>query len=113
MGFNGYFLIIWDFINWGKNQGIVFGPGRGSAAGSIIAYSLKITDLDPQSGANGTFGSFNGFGTGINTNDRVNFIPPMVGDNNTNGVNMIYFGTNFFIKLLRMGQPGCKCQIRI
>ena len=47
MGFNGYFLIIWDFINWGKNQGIVFGPGRGSAAGSIIAYSLKITDLDP------------------------------------------------------------------
>jgi DNA polymerase-3 subunit alpha len=47
MGFNGYFLIVWDFINWGKNQGIVFGPGRGSAAGSIIAYSLKITDLDP------------------------------------------------------------------
>lgn len=47
MGFNGYFLIIHDFINWGKNQGIVFGPGRGSAAGSIIAYSLKITELDP------------------------------------------------------------------
>lgn len=47
MGFNGYFLIIWDFINWGKNQGIVFGPGRGSAAGSIIAYALNITDLDP------------------------------------------------------------------
>ncbi|GHU07804.1 DNA-directed DNA polymerase [Alphaproteobacteria bacterium] len=47
MGFNGYFLIVWDFINWGKNQGIVFGPGRGSAAGSIIAYALKITDLDP------------------------------------------------------------------
>ncbi len=47
MGFNGYFLIIWDFINWGKNQGIVFGPGRGSAAGSIIAFGLKITDLDP------------------------------------------------------------------
>lgn len=47
MGFNGYFLIIWDFINWGKNQGIVFGPGRGSAAGSIIAFALKITDLDP------------------------------------------------------------------
>jgi len=47
MGFNGYFLIIADFINWGKNQGIVFGPGRGSAAGSIIAYSLKITELDP------------------------------------------------------------------
>lgn len=47
MGFNGYFLIIWDFINWGKNQGIVFGPGRGSAAGSIIAFGLNITDLDP------------------------------------------------------------------
>lgn len=47
MGFNGYFLIIWDFINWGKNEGIVFGPGRGSAAGSIIAYSLRITELDP------------------------------------------------------------------
>ncbi|MDQ3123298.1 MAG: DNA polymerase III subunit alpha [bacterium] len=47
MGFNGYFLIIWDFINWGKNQGIVFGPGRGSAAGSIVAYALKITELDP------------------------------------------------------------------
>ncbi|MEO6513533.1 MAG: DNA polymerase III subunit alpha [Candidatus Saccharimonadales bacterium] len=47
MGFNGYFLIIQDFINWGKNEGIVFGPGRGSAAGSIISYSLKITELDP------------------------------------------------------------------
>ena len=47
MGFNGYFLIIWDFINWGKARGIVFGPGRGSAAGSIIAYSLNVTDLDP------------------------------------------------------------------
>ncbi len=47
MGFNGYFLIIQDFINWGKDRGIVFGPGRGSAAGSIIAYSLKITELDP------------------------------------------------------------------
>lgn len=49
MGFNGYFLIIQDFINWGKGQGIVFGPGRGSAAGSIIAYSLKVTELDPLS----------------------------------------------------------------
>ncbi len=47
MKFNGYFLIIADFINWGKNQGIVFGPGRGSAAGSIISYALKITELDP------------------------------------------------------------------
>lgn len=47
MGFNGYFLIISDFINWGKDSGIVFGPGRGSAAGSIIAYALRITELDP------------------------------------------------------------------
>lgn len=47
MGFNGYFLIVQDFINWGKNQGIIFGPGRGSAAGSIVAYALKITELDP------------------------------------------------------------------
>lgn len=47
MGYNGYFLIVQDFINWGKSQGIVFGPGRGSAAGSIIAYALRITDLDP------------------------------------------------------------------
>jgi DNA polymerase-3 subunit alpha len=47
MGFNGYFLIISDFINWGKDNGIVFGPGRGSAAGSIIAYGLRVTELDP------------------------------------------------------------------
>lgn len=47
MGFNGYMLIVQDFINWGKDQGIIFGPGRGSAAGSIIAYALRITDLDP------------------------------------------------------------------
>ena len=47
MGYAGYFLIVSDFINWGKSRGIVFGPGRGSAAGSIIAYSLKITELDP------------------------------------------------------------------
>ncbi len=47
MGFNGYFLIVADFINWGKNKGIVFGPGRGSAAGSIVAYAMRITELDP------------------------------------------------------------------
>lgn len=47
MGFNGYFLIVQDFINWGKDRGIIFGPGRGSAAGSIIAYAINITDLDP------------------------------------------------------------------
>ena len=47
MNFNGYFLIISDFISWGKDQGIVFGPGRGSAEGSIISYALKITELDP------------------------------------------------------------------
>lgn len=47
MGFNGYFLIVADFINWGKDNGIVFGPGRGSAASSILAYSLRITEIDP------------------------------------------------------------------
>ncbi|PID32110.1 DNA polymerase III subunit alpha [Candidatus Saccharibacteria bacterium] len=47
MGFNGYFLIISDFMNWGKDRGIIFGPGRGSAAGSIIAYALRVTELDP------------------------------------------------------------------
>jgi DNA polymerase-3 subunit alpha len=47
MGFNGYFLIIWDFIKWGKDHGIVFGPGRGSAAGSVVSYALRITELDP------------------------------------------------------------------
>jgi DNA polymerase-3 subunit alpha len=47
MGYEGYFLIVADFINWGKNQGIIFGPGRGSAAGSIVSYAMNITDLDP------------------------------------------------------------------
>ncbi len=47
MGFDGYFLIVQDFINWGKDQGIVFGPGRGSGAGSIVAYGLRITEIDP------------------------------------------------------------------
>lgn len=47
MGFQGYFLIINDFIQWGKKQGIVFGPGRGSAAGSIVSYALDITSIDP------------------------------------------------------------------
>lgn len=47
MGFNGYFLIVQDFINWGKDRGIIFGPGRGSAAGSIVAYALNVTDLNP------------------------------------------------------------------
>lgn len=47
MGFNGYFLIVADFINWAKIHGIPVGPGRGSGAGSLVAYSLKITDLDP------------------------------------------------------------------
>lgn len=47
MGYNGYFLIVQDFMNWGKDQGIVFGPGRGSAAGSIVAYALRITEIDP------------------------------------------------------------------
>ncbi len=47
MGFPGYFLIVADFIQWGKNQNIPVGPGRGSGAGSLVAYALKITDLDP------------------------------------------------------------------
>jgi DNA polymerase-3 subunit alpha len=47
MGFPGYFLIVGDFINWAKNHGCPVGPGRGSGAGSLVAYSLKITDLDP------------------------------------------------------------------
>jgi DNA polymerase-3 subunit alpha len=47
MGFNAYFLIVWDFVKWAKENGIAVGPGRGSAAGSIIAYTLRITDLDP------------------------------------------------------------------
>jgi DNA polymerase-3 subunit alpha len=47
MGFPGYFLIVADFINWAKNNGVPVGPGRGSGAGSLVAYSLKITDLDP------------------------------------------------------------------
>jgi DNA polymerase-3 subunit alpha len=47
MGFSGYFLIVQDFINWAKQHAIPVGPGRGSGAGSIVAYSLRITDLDP------------------------------------------------------------------
>ena len=47
MGFPGYFLIVADFINWAKSNGCPVGPGRGSGAGSLVAYSLKITDLDP------------------------------------------------------------------
>ncbi len=47
MGYCGYFLIVWDFINWAKTNGIAVGPGRGSAAGSLVAYTLRITDLDP------------------------------------------------------------------
>ncbi|MEJ5338277.1 MAG: DNA polymerase III subunit alpha [Aquificaceae bacterium] len=47
MGFEGYFLIVQDFINWAKSQGIPVGPGRGSAAGSLLAFALGITDVDP------------------------------------------------------------------
>jgi DNA polymerase-3 subunit alpha len=47
MGFTGYFLIVADFINWAKAQGIPVGPGRGSGAGSIVAYALRITNMDP------------------------------------------------------------------
>jgi DNA polymerase-3 subunit alpha len=47
MKFSGYFLIVWDFINYAKQHGIPVGPGRGSGAGSLVAYSLRITDIDP------------------------------------------------------------------
>ena len=47
MGFPAYFLVVADFIMWAKNNGIAVGPGRGSAAGSIVAYAMGITDLDP------------------------------------------------------------------
>ena len=47
MGFNAYFLIVWDFVKFAKENGIAVGPGRGSAAGSIVAYCLAITDVDP------------------------------------------------------------------
>ena len=47
MGFQSYFLIVWDFVNYAKQNGVAVGPGRGSAAGSIVAYALEITDLDP------------------------------------------------------------------
>jgi DNA polymerase III subunit alpha len=47
MGFPSYFLIVADFINWAKDNGIPVGPGRGSAAGSLVAYAIRITDIDP------------------------------------------------------------------
>jgi DNA polymerase-3 subunit alpha len=47
MNYQGYFLIVADFIQWAKAQGIPVGPGRGSGAGSLVAYALTITDLDP------------------------------------------------------------------
>src|SRR4051794_6908888 len=47
MGFSSYFLIVWDFVSYAKQNGIAVGPGRGSAAGSIVSYCLNITDLDP------------------------------------------------------------------
>lgn len=47
MGYAAYFLIVWDYVHWAKSQGIMVGPGRGSAAGSLVAYCLEITDLDP------------------------------------------------------------------
>ena len=47
MGFSGYFLIVWEFINWAKEHEIPIGPGRGSGAGSLVAYCMTITDIDP------------------------------------------------------------------
>ena len=47
MGYNGYFIIVWDFIRFAKNAGVFVGPGRGSAAGSLVSYVLDITEIDP------------------------------------------------------------------
>ncbi len=47
MGFSSYFLIVWDYIRWARENGVAVGPGRGSAAGSLVAFTLRITDLDP------------------------------------------------------------------
>ena len=47
MGFASYFLIVWDFVRFARESGILVGPGRGSAAGSLVAYALGITDIDP------------------------------------------------------------------
>ena len=47
MGFPGYFLVVWDFIQYAKDHGIPVGPGRGSAAGSVVAWALEITNVDP------------------------------------------------------------------
>ena len=47
MGYVGYFLIVWDFVNYAKREGIMVGPGRGSAAGSVVSYTMEITDIDP------------------------------------------------------------------
>ncbi len=47
MGFAGYFLVVWDFIHYARQQGIAVGPGRGSSAGSLVAYCLGITNVDP------------------------------------------------------------------
>jgi DNA polymerase III subunit alpha len=47
MKFSGYFLIVWDFIRYAKSQGSRWGPGRGSAAGSLVGYAMEITDIDP------------------------------------------------------------------
>src|SRR5262249_57873339 len=49
MGFSGYFLVVWDFIAFARRQGISVGPGRGSSAGSLVAYCLGITNVDPVS----------------------------------------------------------------
>src|SRR5438094_9841134 len=47
MKFSGYFLVVWDFIRFAKQNGIPVGPGRGSAAGSLVSYAMEITDIDP------------------------------------------------------------------
>ena len=47
MGFSTYFLVVWDYIKYARDQGIPVGPGRGSAAGSLVAYAMGITNIDP------------------------------------------------------------------
>ena len=49
MGYAAYFVVVWDFIDYAKRNRIPIGPGRGSAAGSLVAYALRITELDPLS----------------------------------------------------------------
>ena len=74
MGFSGYFLIVADFINWAKSNAVPVGPGRGSGAGSLVAYSLGITDLDPLR-YDLLFERFLNPGAGVDARLRHRFLP--------------------------------------